>query len=298
MRNQFTTGAARQTTFLPPKNTGIGEIEKYMIGSIFSCTSFRLVVTCKTGEANWNRSKAMARERDVKKIDLDELKGFDGKEGKPAYIGYMGKVYEVTQSKLWKNGRHMNRHNAGGDLSADIQAAPHTPEVLERVPQVGILEENAPVRKLPPFLERILTRVPMLRRHPHPMTIHFPIAFTFAVPAFNALYLITGMRSFEVTAFHTLGAAIFFTPITMATGFYTWWLNYLAKRIRAVMIKQILSFILLPLEIVLFLWRVVHPDILDLQRPVGIVYFLLVLALFGIATVIGWYGAKLTFPTE
>lgn len=234
----------------------------------------------------------------MKKIDLDELKRFDGKEGKPACIGYMGKVYEVTHSRLWKNGRHMNRHNAGGDLSADIQAAPHTPEVLERVPQIGTLEQTAVERKLPPFLERILTRVPMLRRHPHPMTIHFPIAFTFAVPAFNVLFLITGIRSFEITALHSLGAAIFFTPITMATGFYTWWLNYMAKRLRAVVIKQVFSFILLPLEIVLFFWRANSPDILDLQRPAGLVYFLLVVALFGIATVIGWYGAKLTFPTE
>jgi predicted heme/steroid binding protein/uncharacterized membrane protein len=234
----------------------------------------------------------------VKKIDLNELKSFNGKDGKPAYIAYMGKVYEVTQSGLWKNGHHMNRHNAGGDLTADIQAAPHTPEVLERYPQVGILEEKAPKRKVPPLLERLLTRVPTLRRHPHPMTIHFPIAFNFAVPAFTVLYLLTGVKEFETTAFHTLGAAIFFTPITMATGFYTWWLNYFAKRIRAVIIKQVFSFILLPLEIVLFLWRIRNPEILETLSPGSMIYFLLVLSLFGITTIIGWHGAKLTFPTE
>jgi predicted heme/steroid binding protein/uncharacterized membrane protein len=234
----------------------------------------------------------------VKKFDLDELKNFDGKEGKPAYIGYSGKVYEVTPSKLWKNGRHMNRHNAGGDLTADIQSAPHTPEVLERYHQIATLEEKAPERKLPPYLERLLVWLPMLRRHPHPMTVHFPIAFTLAVPAFTLLYLITGIQSFELTAFHSLGAAIAFTPITMATGFYTWWLNYFARRIRAVIIKQVCSFILLPLEIVLFVWRIRHPDILSVFSGAGALYFLLVVCLFGIITVIGWYGAKLTFPTE
>ncbi len=234
----------------------------------------------------------------MKKIDLDELGGFNGKDGKPAYIAHQGKVYEVTRSRLWKNGRHMNRHNAGNDLTADIQAAPHTAEVLERYPQVGVMGETKPERKVPPLLERLLTRVPMLRRHPHPMTIHFPIAFTFAVPAFHVLYLITAIRSFEVTAFHCLGAAIFFTPITMITGFYTWWLNYFAERIRAVTIKQVFSFILLPLEIVLFLWRLRDPDVLSTMDGAGLVYLLLTIGLFGIATVIGWYGAKLTFPTE
>ncbi len=130
------------------------------------------------------------------------------------------------------------------------------------------------------------------------MTVHFPIVFTFAVPAFCLLYLITGVKSFEVTAFHSLGAAIVFTPITMATGFYTWWLNYLSKWIRPVIIKQTFSFILFPLEIALFVWRFQRPDILGPLPPAGVLYFLLVVLLFALTTVIGWYGAKLTFPTE
>jgi predicted heme/steroid binding protein/uncharacterized membrane protein len=234
----------------------------------------------------------------VKELDPEELKGFDGKDGKPAYIAHQGKVYDITKSRLWKDGRHMNRHNAGGDLTADIRAAPHSPDVLERYPQVGTLQEKTPGRKLPPALDRLLTAVPMLRRHPHPMTIHFPIAFTFSVLAFDLLYLITGVRAFEATAFHSLGAAIVFTPITMATGFYTWWLNYLSKWIRPVIVKQTLSFILFPLEIALFVWRLQRPDILEVFTPAGVVYFLLVVLLFVLTTIIGWYGARLTFPTE
>lgn len=234
----------------------------------------------------------------TKEIDPEELKGFNGKDGKPAYIAHMGKVYEVTQSKLWKNGRHMNRHNAGGDLTTDIQAAPHTPDVLQRYPQVAILKTGEPKRKLPPGLERLLTRVPMLRRHPHPMTVHFPIAFTLAVLVFDILYLATGGKSFEVTALHCLGAAILFTPITMTTGFYTWWLNYFAKPIHAVRVKQVLSFILLPDEIVLFIWRILNPDILGTFSAASVIYGLLILSLFVLVTIIGWYGAKLTFPTE
>jgi len=234
----------------------------------------------------------------AKEFDLDELKRFDGKEGRPVYIAQGGKVYDVTASKLWKNGRHMNRHNAGNDLTQDIQAAPHKLDVLERYPEIGTLKQKAPERNLPPALEWLLNRAPMLRRHPHPMTVHFPITFTLAVPAFLLLYLITGIRSFETTALHCLGAAIFFTPITMATGFYTWWLNYFAKRVHPIIMKQIFSFLLLPLEIILFVWRVLNPEVLNNPGPAGVIYILLAICLFGFATVIGWYGAKLTFPTD
>jgi predicted heme/steroid binding protein len=41
-----------------------------------------------------------------------ELKEFDGKSGKPAYVAFKGKVYDVSQSHLWVNGDHTGRHFA------------------------------------------------------------------------------------------------------------------------------------------------------------------------------------------
>ena len=32
----------------------------------------------------------------MKKFTVDELRGFDGKAGRPAYVGYKGKVYDVS----------------------------------------------------------------------------------------------------------------------------------------------------------------------------------------------------------
>ena len=42
-----------------------------------------------------------------------------GKDGKPAHIGYDGNLYDVTNSKLRKNGAHMGRHFAGEDLTEE-----------------------------------------------------------------------------------------------------------------------------------------------------------------------------------
>ncbi len=235
----------------------------------------------------------------MKEIDSRELSEGNGQDGKPVYIAHQGKVFDVSGSKLWKGGLHMKRHHAGKDLTTDIQGAPHGTEVLERYPQVAVLKKGEGAeREIPESLSRLLSRFPMLRRHPHPMTIHFPIVFMFSTTLFNLLYLLTGVRSFEQTALNCLGAGILFTPVAMVTGYFTWWLNYLARPVRPVSIKKKVSVILLSTEIVVFLWRVTVPDILNAFSLASLVYSLLVFSLLPLATVIGWFGAQLTFPIE
>jgi predicted heme/steroid binding protein len=39
-----------------------------------------------------------------RKFTLEELKQYDGRDGRPAYIAYKGKVYDVTDSFLWIDG--------------------------------------------------------------------------------------------------------------------------------------------------------------------------------------------------
>jgi predicted heme/steroid binding protein/uncharacterized membrane protein len=234
----------------------------------------------------------------MKEFDENTLKENNGDNGKPVYVAHKGKVYDVSRSKLWKTGKHMNRHHAGNDMTTDIQAAPHTPEVLERFPQVGILKAGTEERKIPAFLSALLTRVPMLRRHPHPMTIHFPIVFVFSVLFFNVAYILTGIKSFEVTAFHCLGAGILFTPVAIVTGFYTWWLNYNAKITTPVLVKQICSTLLLIVEIILFIMRFKNPEILYSFSGCTILFSALLFFMVILVTVVGWYGAHLTFPVE
>jgi predicted heme/steroid binding protein/uncharacterized membrane protein len=234
----------------------------------------------------------------MEEFDLEELSKFDGKDGRPAYIALHGWVIDVSESRLWKDGLHMKRHNAGKDLTSDIKAAPHTMENLAKFPKVGFLKKEVPEREVPRIITSLIRRFPMLRRHPHPMTVHFPIVFMFATVIFNLIYLITSIKAFEITALHCLGAGILFTPVTIITGFYTWWLNYMAKPVRAVTIKKRLSLILFTIGIVVFIWRLLIPDILDSFVITSAIYLLLALSLLPLVTIIGWFGAKLTFPIE
>ena len=234
----------------------------------------------------------------MKEFELEELEQFNGENGQPIYVAHQGKVFDVSNSKMWKGGLHMKRHHAGNNLTTDIKGAPHGPEVLEKYPQVGVLKEEAPEREIPGALSWLLARVPLLRRHPHPMTVHFPIVFMFSATIFNILYLITRVKAFELTALHCLGAGIPFTAVAIITGFYTWWLNYMAKPTRAVSIKRRLSIFMFILAIVAFIWRLMVPDILDTFRLASVIYLVLVLSFLPLVTVIGWFGAQLTFPIE
>jgi hypothetical protein len=106
------------------------------------------------------------------------------------------------------------------------------------------------------------------------------------------------VKAFDTTALHCLGAGVLFNIVGISTGFYTWWLNYMAKPSRAVKIKQRLSITLLTLSIITFVWRLADPEVLTNLGFGSYIYIAIVLSFIPIITVIGWFGASLTFPVE
>jgi predicted heme/steroid binding protein len=71
----------------------------------------------------------------------EELKKYDGSKG-IAYVAYHGKVYDVSQSFLWKRGVHQVTHLAGCDLTEALEEAPHGSEMLDKFPVVGELVDS------------------------------------------------------------------------------------------------------------------------------------------------------------
>jgi predicted heme/steroid binding protein len=79
----------------------------------------------------------------MKRYTRTGLAQADGKDGRPAWIAFRGKVYDVSESFLWRGGRHMAMHEAGRDLTDLLDQAPHGEDLLERVPVIGLLEKEA-----------------------------------------------------------------------------------------------------------------------------------------------------------
>jgi 2-oxoglutarate ferredoxin oxidoreductase subunit beta len=77
----------------------------------------------------------------VKLFTLEELRQYDGAEGRLIYIGYKGNVYDISASPLFKGEKRMRCHIAGKDLTKDIDIAPHGEDLIFQFPVVGRLKE-------------------------------------------------------------------------------------------------------------------------------------------------------------
>jgi len=241
---------------------------------------------------------------ELKKFTVNELKEFNGENGKPIYVAHKDRVIDVTGSKMWRGGQHMKRHTAGADLTAEIAQAPHGIDVLDRFPRVGMLVrdmQQQPTQDvvpgaLPAWLERFLARYPFFQRHPHPMTVHFPIVFMMFAPLFTLLYLATGLSGFEFTAVNCLAAGLLFCLVVIPTGFFTWWVNYMARPLRPVTIKIVVSLIMFVDGLAALIWRLADPTVVIHLAGLNLLYLVLVLLLLPMIVVVASYGAILTFP--
>ena len=81
-----------------------------------------------------------------RKFTPEELSAHNGAAGRPTYIAFEGKVYDVSGSGLWAGGQHMGQHRAGGDLTGEFPEAPHGEENVLRMPPVGRLIPSAQAR--------------------------------------------------------------------------------------------------------------------------------------------------------
>ena len=74
----------------------------------------------------------------MRKITAMQLSLRNGTEKEQIWVAYKGLIYDVTGSKLWRNGRHYE-HWAGQDLTNEIEDAPHTEKVFDKFHVVGEL---------------------------------------------------------------------------------------------------------------------------------------------------------------
>ncbi len=62
----------------------------------------------------------------------------NGQDKPEIWIAYKGIIYDVSISRLWRNGKHYE-HWAGQDLTHELKDAPHTQSVFEKFDAIGRL---------------------------------------------------------------------------------------------------------------------------------------------------------------
>lgn len=222
----------------------------------------------------------------------EELKKHNGKGDKPAYIAYKGRVYDVTGSKFWRRGLHMNRHLAGEDLTRMLSAAPHKEEVFKRVKEVGELK----LTRAEVFMNETLVEF-VQRRHPHPVSVHFPIAYLIAAGLLSVIYLITKNTLLDAAAYYSLLLGGVFTLPAILAGYLSWRVTYQATMTMIFTRKIQLSVLLTAVLSVCLLWRTLNESILVQGTAASWLYLLLLLSLTPIVILLGYYGGKLVYPS-
>jgi len=234
---------------------------------------------------------------DRRRFTQQELADFDGQDGRPAYVAYEGKVFDVTESKLWRKGKHVRVHFAGVDLTREMAAAPHEADVMDRMPQVGVIAEEAGEAGGPAEPPRWAQLV--LDRHPHPITVHFPIALGLVAALFILLSLVFGGWSaapyLARAAFYNLVVSALTMAPAIATGLLSWYYNYSAVWTPIYRAKTALSIVLVVLTLAALALKLFVVG--SGAGPAFWVYALLVLAQAPTVVALGYYGGKITFPS-
>ncbi len=225
----------------------------------------------------------------MKDFDPKRLEEFNGKEGHSCYVSVEGKVYDISESELWKDGKHIECHAAGRELAESLENAPHGKEVLDKFQQVGILKTTSDTKaKQPPAWAALL-----LKQHPHPITVHFPQALLSLAPLFLILFYITGNGHFERTCYY-LGIAGLLTSFpAVLTGFFHWNFKYGASKKGIYVLKMTMSLLLFFYTAVVVSIHTVRGILLP--EPIDILMLILYLMLVPLAVATGHTGGKIVF---
>jgi predicted heme/steroid binding protein len=75
---------------------------------------------------------------DLPIITKSQLALRNGQDKPEVWVAFKGLVYDVSVSRLWKNGKHYE-HWAGQDLTDELKDAPHTDKVFDKFKVIGRL---------------------------------------------------------------------------------------------------------------------------------------------------------------
>lgn len=76
---------------------------------------------------------------DLPQYTKSQLALRNGQDKPEIWVAYLGVIYDVTESRLWRKGQHYE-HWAGQDLTDELADAPHTHEVFERFKAIGTVK--------------------------------------------------------------------------------------------------------------------------------------------------------------
>jgi predicted heme/steroid binding protein/uncharacterized membrane protein len=226
----------------------------------------------------------------------EELRRNDGREGRPAYIAYKGLIYDVTGNPNWEEGEHMGRLQAGRDLTPFLKEAPHGEEVFESLPVVGELESRTEESTPPAQAAKHSDLKTWYRKyHPHPMTVHFPIALHFFAAGMDLFFLFDPTGAYEIAVFYSFFAATVMGAVAMLPGLLSWGINYDFSKATAFLVKLYVSVFSVIIGAVAIYIRMEYPTIAYDNGFLSCFYHGTVFGTVVCVIILGYYGGKISW---
>jgi len=221
-----------------------------------------------------------------RQFTIAELAGYDGKDGRAAYIAFKGRVYDATGSRLWKGGKHGVAHFAGTDLSDAIAHAPHDESMLARLPVLGDLAKTETVGLL--WLRKIDSF------HPHITFDHLTIAYALTAPFTFAIRLFSGLAVFDEITLYLLMLGLINIALSFSTGLISWFVNYESRATRTFNVKIALGILLFIITLASLTWRLTGPEQV-LGLPGSYLYLAALFIQLILALALDYTGKKIVY---
>jgi predicted heme/steroid binding protein len=78
--------------------------------------------------------------KELPEYTLQQLALRNGNDKEEIWIAYKGLIYDVTKSRLWRNGKHYE-HWSGQDLTEELKDAPHNANVFDKFEPIAKLKK-------------------------------------------------------------------------------------------------------------------------------------------------------------
>ena len=135
----------------------------------------------------------------------------------------------------------------------------------------------------------------MLKHHAHPVSVHIPNGVLPISVALMILSALTGATALAIAAHINMVFVVLTLPFVLFSGYIEWQNRYKGLRSSRFIIKIICACVVTVISVLLVLWWVVDPDILQTASMARNGFIFMGLMMLAAAIIAGLIGGKLVF---
>ncbi|MCK5783740.1 MAG: hypothetical protein KAH06_04795 [Desulfobacterales bacterium] len=191
----------------------------------------------------------------------------------------------------------------GADKSQFIEITETKKNAKEKIKKIPAAEkadetklDDPPDATSPPPLFSIdsITHL-MIKHHLHPITVHFPNGVIPVAVTLVFLAVIFQFAGFSNASFYNMIFVVLTIPVILFTGYNEWKQKYQGAMTNIFMIKIISAAVVTATALIIVLWHIISPEILETSSAMRTFFLLLHLIMLAATGIAGHLGGKLVF---